>query len=110
MDAAYEELDEYLNQRQKRPSREDFNFEGRGFQPSDDKLPPEELRADFDLLGVPFGADDETCKTAYKKLLKIHHPDRHAGHEGNYKKATAKSAAINAAVDRIEKWRRQRGK
>jgi curved DNA-binding protein CbpA len=42
---------------------------------------------------------------AYKKLLKIHHPDRHAGHPGNMKKATEKSARINAAYQKIEHWR-----
>jgi len=109
LDAAYEELDDYLN-------RKDYRFEKEAnndwrsarpstARPSSVKLPPEELRPDFDLLGVPFGADNETCKAAYKNLLKIHHPDRHAGHEGNYKKATEKSAKINAAWDRIEKWR-----
>ena len=67
--------------------------------------PPESLRADFAELGVAFGADEETCKAAYKKLLKIHHPDRHAGHEGNMKKATAKSAKINAAYENICRWR-----
>jgi curved DNA-binding protein CbpA len=55
-------------------------------------------------LGVPFGANFETCKAAYKKLLKTHHPDRHAGHEGNFKKATARSVKINAAWDRVNRW------
>jgi DnaJ-domain-containing protein 1 len=67
--------------------------------------PPEELRPDFAELGLPFGAGSEECKAAYRRLLKLHHPDRHAGHEGNRKKATEKSARINAAYDRIEKWR-----
>ncbi|MCL2196068.1 MAG: J domain-containing protein [Treponema sp.] len=111
LDAAYEELDDYLNRREPRQSgqrRHDFNFESERHdtRTAGKNLPPEELRADFEILGVPFGADDDTCKAAYKKLLKIHHPDRHAGHEGNYKKATEKSAKINAAVDRIEKWRK----
>jgi curved DNA-binding protein CbpA len=66
---------------------------------------PETLRADFAELGLPFGAPAEDCKAAYKKLLKTHHPDRHAGHEGNMRKATEKSARINAAFDRIERWR-----
>jgi curved DNA-binding protein CbpA len=103
-DAAYEELDDYLNRKERhfeKEAKQDFNTS----KQSGVKLPPEELRADFDLLGVPFGADGETCKAAYKNLLKIHHPDRHAGHEGNYQKATQKSAKINAAWDRIEKWR-----
>jgi curved DNA-binding protein CbpA len=63
------------------------------------------LRGDFAELGLPFDASEEDCKQAYKKLLKIHHPDRHAGHEGNMKKATEKSARINAAYDRIQRWR-----
>ncbi|MDR2210108.1 MAG: J domain-containing protein [Spirochaetaceae bacterium] len=67
--------------------------------------PPESLRRDFAELGLPFGASAGECKGAYKKLLKIHHPDRHAKHPGNFQKATAKSARINAAYDRIERWR-----
>jgi len=104
LDAAYEELDDYLNHKEYRFEK-NTNTDWRTEKPSGVKLPPEELRPDFDLLGVKFGADNETCKAAYKNLLKIHHPDRHAGHEGNYKKATEKSAKINAAWDRIEKWR-----
>jgi curved DNA-binding protein CbpA len=110
LDAAYEELDRFLG----------GAFQGSGRRNSWEKrfdqgngaggnaggnVPPEGLRADFEALGLPFGASAEECKTAYKKLLKLHHPDRHAGHEGNMKKATAKSARINAAYDRIEKWR-----
>jgi hypothetical protein len=72
---------------------------------SDSRAFPEELRSDFAELGLPFGASAGECKAAYKKLLNIHHPDRHAGHPGNMKKATNKSARINAAYDRIEKWR-----
>jgi DnaJ-domain-containing protein 1 len=66
---------------------------------------PESLRKDFAELGVAFGASADDCKAAYKKLLKIHHPDRHAGHPGNMKKATEKSARINAAYQKIEHWR-----
>ncbi len=117
LDAAYDELNDFLNgnERENTPSdnpRRDNSFRRESSSQhktetntKKSKLPPEELRADFEYLGVPFGADKETCKAAYKKLLKIHHPDRHAGHEGNFKKATAKSAKINAAWDRIENWR-----
>jgi len=112
LDAAYEELNDYLNGKESNPVRggDDYDFSN-GYASSNSgafagaKLPPEELRVDFEYLGMPFGASAEACKAAYKKLLKIHHPDRHAGHEGNYKKATEKTAKINAAYDRIEKWR-----
>ena len=116
VDAAYEELNDYLNN--KEPRKENRRTEYRwsdntdnstgtrgGSRGASSNLPPEELRDDFEKLGVPFGADEEICKTAYKKLMKIHHPDRHAGHEGNFKKATEKTARINASWDRIDKWR-----
>ena len=115
LDAAYEELDDYLNKdKNGGKNRAEYSWKdadgnsARGEASTKEKLPPLELRADFEYLGVPFGADGETCKAAYKKLLKIHHPDRHAGHEGNFKKATEKSARINAAWDRIEKWQREK--
>jgi len=103
LDEAYEELNDFLGGKETKTEKK-FSWQD-NLHGGAKKLPPFELRADFECLGVSFGADDETCKAAYKRLLKIHHPDRHAGHEGNYKKATEKSAKINAAYDRIEKWR-----
>jgi hypothetical protein len=70
---------------------------------------PERLGKDFAELGLMPGASEEDCKAAYKQLLKKHHPDRHAGHPGNMKKATERTARINAAYDRILRWR-QTGK
>ncbi|MDR2094638.1 MAG: J domain-containing protein, partial [Treponema sp.] len=85
------------------------NRDGSGGATGGAAAPPEELRPDFAELGLPFGASAGECKAAYKKLLNTHHPDRHAGHAGNMKKATEKSARINAAYDRIEKWRAGKG-
>ena len=103
LDAAYEELNDFLNGNGERKNYSDEKTQNG--KPSGKKRVPEELQKDFECLGIPFGSNEEICKAAYKKLLKIHHPDRHAGHEGNLKKATEKSAKINAAFDRIEKWR-----
>ena len=110
LDAAYEELDDYLNRKEtqykkKEYSESSWNSDDFKKASAKSKDPPEELRPDFEYLGVHFGADTETCKAAYKKLLKIHHPDRHAGHAGNFKKATERSIKINASWERIEKWR-----
>ncbi|MDR0386743.1 MAG: J domain-containing protein [Treponema sp.] len=115
LEAAFEELDEFLNREKsfrqdaagpesRGPGRSYRENAGNGR--SGGMRVPESLKPDFAELGLLPGASEEECKAAYKKLLKLHHPDRHAGHAGNMKKATEKSARINAAFDRIEKWRR----
>ena len=101
--AAWEELDDFLGGRGKPEETPSGDAENRAWSPS------EELRRDFAELGVPFAAPIEECRAAWKKLLKLHHPDRHAGHPGNMKKATEKSARINAARERIEKAYRDGG-
>jgi curved DNA-binding protein CbpA len=108
INAAYEELDEFL----KTGKSGAGNFSAgksraakNGPAGGRTDAVPEELRGDFAELGVPFGASTGDCKAAYKQLLKKHHPDRHAGHQGNMRKATEKSARVNAAFDRIERWR-----
>jgi DnaJ-domain-containing protein 1 len=117
LNSAYEELDEFLNAGKSGGHSGNFSVGNRntghaGNGPAGDRnnaaggnAAPEELRADFAELGVPFGAPAGECKAAYKQLLKKHHPDRHAGHEGNMRKATEKSARVNIAFDRIERWR-----
>jgi DnaJ-domain-containing protein 1 len=109
LDAAFDELNDFLNTDKAKDDAGPDSF-GRdaGAKSRNEAFRsiPEELRSDFAELGVAFGASEAECKEAYKKLLKIHHPDRHAGHEGNMKKATEKTARINAAYDRIEKWRK----
>jgi DnaJ-class molecular chaperone len=105
--AAFEELNDFLSGKEKAEGEAAYRNGRAGKErASSSRQPPESLRADFAELELPLGASPEECKNAYKRLLKIHHPDRHAGHEGNMKKATEKSARINAAYDRIEKWRR----
>ena len=69
--------------------------------------PPRGLDADlvaaYTILGLSPVATWEDVTTAHKKLLKVHHPDRHAGHEGNMKKATAQSQKIGEAFQKIKK-------
>ncbi|MDR3124084.1 MAG: J domain-containing protein [Treponema sp.] len=114
LEAAYEELDDFLGGGKAGPEAERASADkggradsrGNGPRGNAERItPPESLRRDFEELGLAFGASADECKAAYKKLLKLHHPDRHAGHEGNMRKATATSARINAAYDRIERWR-----
>ncbi|MCL1992824.1 MAG: J domain-containing protein [Spirochaetes bacterium] len=113
LDAAFDELDDFL----KNGATSGGGSAGSGGNRKKEQQygkkpqPPkktDEIKEAFAELGLGVGASAEECKTAYKKLLKIHHPDRHASHEGNFKKATERCARINAAYDKIEKWRSEK--
>jgi DnaJ-domain-containing protein 1 len=99
LDAAYEELDEFL---QGEHSEKKEKSEERK-QPVRENI-PENIKEAFAELGLKPNATIEECKEAYKKLLKIHHPDRHAKHQGNMEKATDKTARVNAAFELLMKW------
>ena len=109
LNAAYEELDDFL--------RGETAKQGFGSDSSSDTAQdqnrarkqgsrpvPHELKNDFAELGLSPGASEEECKEAYKKLLKMHHPDRHGADPDKMKKATEKASRINAAYDRLVKW------
>ena len=95
-DAAYEELEDYLKGNDAPKGKRPPKREGR-------PVPPE-LKGDFTELGLSPGVSEEECKEAYKKLLKIHHQDRHGGNQERMKKATEKTASINASYDRLVTW------
>ena len=101
-DAAYEELDDFLRGDTREKGKGGGKAGGEHVRPV-----PAELRADFAELGVTPEASAKECKEAYKKLLKMYHPDRHAGNPQAVKIATEKSARVNAAYDRLEKWFRE---
>ncbi|MDR0644452.1 MAG: J domain-containing protein [Treponema sp.] len=104
---AQAEVEEFLRSgRNERKTYAKTERETPGTRAKEEKSAPEALRADFAELELPFGASSEECKTAYKRLLKIHHPDRHIGNPENIRKATEKSVRINTAFARVEKWRR----
>lgn len=52
----------------------------------------------YKVLGVPYGASEEECTKAYKKLAKKYHPDLNP----NNAEAADKMAEINAAYDQIK--------
>ena len=99
LDAAFEELDDFLHGNDnKRKSKAD-----------DDEKPSrkpitEDIKKAFAELGLTPEATAEECKEAYKKLIKIHHPDHHANHQENIKKATEKTARVNDAYERLMEW------
>jgi DnaJ-domain-containing protein 1 len=97
-EAAYNELNDFLKgdtPKGREKPRDEYN---------NARSVPLELRADFAALGLSPGASKEECKEAYKKLLKIHHPDRYGRDPEAFKKATEKTSRINAAYDSLEKW------
>jgi len=100
---AYEELDDFL--RGKEASSSFTEKSGNEAEKQKKARPvPDPVRQDFAELGLTPDATAEECKETYKKLLKIHHPDRHAKHDENMKKATDKAARVNAAYDRLVVW------
>ncbi len=62
------------------------------------------LEGAYSTLGLPYGAPFVDVKIAYKKLLKIHHPDLNAQTPESLKRATAVSSRINVAYQMIEAW------
>ena len=104
--AAHDDIDAFLKGDNREKSFSNSNSHSHSGANEKHAAAPLSLARDFAELGLPTGASAEECKAAYKSLLKIHHPDRHAGHDGNTRKATEKSARINAAFDRIERWRK----
>ena len=101
---AFEDIEEFLNGGRTSSGRKAADWSGVHAAPQKKPAVPGTLRPDFAELGLEFGAGFEQCRAAYKGLLKVHHPDHHASHEGNMKKATVKSAKINSAYERIRKW------
>jgi DnaJ-domain-containing protein 1 len=62
---------------------------------------PKELKKDYELLQVPFGAPFPEVKKSYKKLIIAYHPDHHANDTAQ---ATEMTQKINYAFQRIKKY------
>jgi DnaJ-domain-containing protein 1 len=96
---AWEELDDYLKGSEGRRSREERRGGG-SRRPSPGSL-DEDLRQDYANLEVPFGADIEEVKRAYKSLIMRYHPDKHAGNPEKLKLATEITKKVNESFERI---------
>lgn len=119
LDDAMDELDAFLKddrQEQERLERERrrrqdqaerearARFSSGDFGQTSRANPSARLAEDYRTLGLPYGAPLAEVKSAYKRLLKQHHPDRHGGSPEDQRKATEYSARINEAYARIETW------
>jgi DnaJ-domain-containing protein 1 len=103
LNAAYDELDDFLRGREA-PSSSAEKSGNEAEKQKKARPVPDPVRQDFAELGLTPDATADECKEVYKRLLKIHHPDRHANHDENMKKATDKAARVNAAYDRLVVW------
>ena len=107
--AAWDELEDYLDSDE--PASGAGGARQRQYGPGDAgadsnagrRDPRDHLRADYETLGVAFGAPMSDVKRAYKRLMQAHHPDRFANDPGKQAAATHKAARINAAYTRIER-------
>jgi DnaJ-domain-containing protein 1 len=104
LDAAYDELDDFLRSDVGKAGSKGWDEWKEAERKNEEKKRSitEETRRDFAELDLSPEATWEECKDAYKKLLKIHHPDRHAKHEGNMDKATNKTMRVNNAYERLK--------
>ncbi len=55
-------------------------------------------------LEIPYGADLETVKKAYRKLMKQYHPDKFSGDPEKQKIATEITKRLNEAYQALEKY------
>ena len=65
---------------------------------------PQELVEDFRVLGLLSGESPEECKAAWKRLLKAHHPDKHAQDPAEQARSTQISIRITDSYRRIMNW------
>lgn len=95
---AWEELDDFLK---KDPGTKAGR---RNYSSSHRSSAPLELKKDYELLEVSFGAPFPEVKKAYKKMMSRYHPDKHSASQESLNRATDLSQKINGAYRRIEKY------
>ena len=62
------------------------------------------LLQDFKNLEVAPDADFETVRKSYTRLLKVYHPDRHAGNSEKQQTATEITKQLNESFRRIKQY------
>lgn len=63
-----------------------------------------EFEACYKALELPFGAGLKEVNERWRKLSRIHHPDRHARNPKNYAIALERQKQLNNARDILKKW------
>jgi DnaJ-domain-containing protein 1 len=118
LDAAMDELDDYLGQGRtetearereeaRRRAAEESQRHQKAYSSSNGysrSSPPEALLQAYKTLGLSYGIPFPEVKAAYKRLLMQNHPDRNSATPEQMKRSTEISARINAAYHCIETW------
>lgn len=65
---------------------------------------PEELVEDFRTLGLPPGVSAEECKSAWRTLLKKHHPDANTGDSSGDSPHAQITRRVTESYRRIANW------
>lgn len=97
---AWDELNEFLSSPIGSSQRNTKYYNNDSHMPAT----PEMLRPDYINMGVPFGADFEIIKKAYKKLIIKNHPDKNSSTAESMNRATEKSKNLNISFQRIKAW------
>lgn len=65
---------------------------------------PVELKKDYRIFNVRFGAPLSEVAKSYKTLLRKHHPDRHASNPSDFAKATEITKQLTSSFRRIRQY------
>jgi DnaJ-domain-containing protein 1 len=85
-------------------TQEEYDFNKADFEDANDI--PEENSADkkyYEILELPYGADFQEVKKAYRKLLKKYHPDLFQNNPEKQKTAQKVTEEINEAYTYFER-------
>lgn len=63
-----------------------------------------DFEACYTALGLPFGAGLKEVNERWRKLSRVHHPDRHMRDPKAYRQALEKQKQLNNARDLLKKW------
>jgi DnaJ-like protein len=67
------------------------------------------LRRCYVDLGVQVGAGLDVVRSAWRQLVREHHPDRHGGDPERQRRGTERLQEINRSYDRLKRWLRPSG-
>jgi hypothetical protein len=66
------------------------------------------LRELYRLLETPYGADFDTVKASFRRLMRKYHPDLHTGNPTKHKAATELTMSLTLAYDELERHLKRR--